>query len=119
MINEKQIKYNKLIGTLIAFVLSIIGTISLIIIKKIDNKNLSNHWIIFPIIISIITILLTFIGLKYTSLTILNMQWNVISNVIVTVAGVLYFNEVHSTYEIIGLSLGFISIMVLSIEHLF
>lgn len=113
------VKKDKSIGAFIAFILSLIGAVSLVVIKKIDNKILSNYWIIIPILISIITIFLTFIGLKYTSLTILNMQWNVISNVIVTLAGVLYFNEVHSTYEIIGLTLGFFSIIILSIEHLF
>ena len=114
----KQIPY-KLLGSFIAFILSIIGTLSLIIIKKIDDKLVSNKWIIIPIVISIMTIWLTFIGLRYTSLTILNMQWNIMSNIIVTIAGFLYFNEVHSTYEIIGLTFGFISIMILSIEHLF
>jgi len=113
------IKNDKTFGAFIAFILSLIGTVSLIVIKKIDSKMISNQWIIIPIVISIITIFLTFIGLKYTSLTVLNMQWNVMSNVIVTLAGILYFNEVHSTYEIIGLTLGFISIMILSIEHLF
>jgi len=87
--------------------------------KKINDKNISKKWILIQIIINIITLYITFIGLKYTSLTILNMQWNVISNIIVTIAGVLYFNEVHSTYEIIGLTLGFISVMILSLEHLF
>jgi drug/metabolite transporter (DMT)-like permease len=111
-------KYNNIPGSFIAFILALIGTISLVIIKKIDDKIISKKWIVISIIINIITIYITFIGLKYTSLTILNMQWNVISNIIVTIVGVLYFNEVHSTYEIIGLTLGFISIMILSLEHL-
>jgi amino acid transporter len=85
--------YNKLIGTFISFILAFIGTITLVIIKKIDDKLLSNQWIFIPIIISIISIFITFIGLKYTSLTILNMQWNVISNIIVTIVGILYFNK--------------------------
>lgn len=110
---------DKSIGAFIALILSIIGTISLVIIKKIDSKAISKHWTLIPILISIATIFLTFLGLKYTSLTILNMQWNVMSNVIVTIAGFLLFNETHSAYEIIGLILGFISIMILSLEHLF
>lgn len=113
------VKKDKSIGAFIAFILSLIGTVSLVVIKKIDNKTIQNKWIIVPIMISILTIFLTFIGLKYISLTVLNMQWNVMSNVIVTIAGILYFNEVHSTYEIIGLTLGFISTIILSIEHLF
>jgi drug/metabolite transporter (DMT)-like permease len=110
---------NAPIGALIAFILSFIGAISLIVIKHIDDKFLSNKWIFVPIVISIASLFITFVGLQYTTFTILNMQWNVMSNIIVTAAGILYFNEIHSIYEIIGLIFGFLSVMILSFEHFF
>jgi len=115
-INKSQ---NAQIGALVAFTLAVIGTVSLIVIKHIDDKSLSNKWILVPIVISIASLFITFVGLQYTTFTILNMQWNVMSNIIVTIAGILYFNEVHSIYEIIGLTLGFLSVMMLSFEHFF
>jgi drug/metabolite transporter (DMT)-like permease len=119
MKSTNNINGNKPFGALVAFILAVIGTISLIIIKRIDDKVLPNKWILVPIVISIVSLFITFIGLRYTTFTILNMQWNVMSNIIVTIAGVLYFNEVHSMYEIIGLTFGFLSVMFLSFEHFF
>jgi multidrug transporter EmrE-like cation transporter len=103
---------------LIAFILALTGAISLVIIKKINHNEASKYWLIIPILINILSIFLILIGLKYSSITIFNIQWNLISNILVTGIGVLFLNEIHSIYEIIGLVLAFISIFILNIEHI-
>lgn len=102
----------------IAFILSIIGSISLFVIKKIISKELSNKWLLIPIIINIVSLFLIIIGLKYSSVTIFNVEWNLISSILVTVIGLLYENEIHSIYEIAGLIIAFVAIFIMNIEHI-
>ena len=109
---------NKNISIFIAFILAFIGAVTLIVIKKINSKELSNIWILVPLIINIVSVFLILIGLKYSSITIFNIEWNLISNILVTGLGILFLNEVHSTYEVIGLVFAFVSIFILNIEHI-
>lgn len=109
---------NKKKSILISFILALIGAFSLVFIKKINSKHLSNYWLIIPITINVISVFLILIGLKYSSITIFNVEWNLISNILVTGIGVLYLNEIHSVYEITGLVLAFIAIFILNIEHI-
>lgn len=109
---------NKKKSIFISFILAAIGALSLVLIKKIDSKELSKIWILLPIIINISSVFLVLIGLRYSSITIFNVEWNLISNILITGIGVLYLNEVHSLYEIAGLVLAFISIFILNVEHI-
>ena len=109
---------NKKKSIFVAFILAVIGAIALILIKKIDSNELSRYWLLIPIIINIASVFLIFIGLRYSSITIFNVEWNLISNILVTGLGVLYLNEVHSLYEVAGLTLAFIAIFILNIEHI-
>ena len=109
---------NKKKSIFIAFILAAIGALALVIIQKIDSKSLSKKWLLIPIIINIISVFLILIGLRYSSITIFNVEWNLISNILVTGLGVLYLNEIHSVYEIAGLVLAFIAIFILNIEHI-
>lgn len=109
---------NKKKSIFIAFVLAAIGAIALFLIQKIASKELSKNWLLVPIFINIASVFLMLVGLKYSSITIFNVEWNLISNILVTGLGVLYLNEVHSVYEIAGLVLAFIAIFILNIEHI-
>ena len=109
---------NKKKSIFISFILASIGAFSLIFIKKIVENELSKKWIAVPIIINIASVYLILFGLRYSSITIFNIEWNLISNILVTGLGVLYLNEIHSVYEIVGLILAFIAIIILNIEHI-
>lgn len=116
-----KVKFNlgdKKKSIFIAFILACIGAIALIVIQKIDSKQLSNKWLLLPIIINVVSVFLIVIGLKYSSVTIFNVEWNLISNILVTGIGILYLNEIHSFYEIAGLVLAFIAIFILNVEHI-
>jgi drug/metabolite transporter (DMT)-like permease len=113
-----DIEFGKKISIFVAFILSIIGAVALVIIKKINSNILSKYWIVIPIIINILSGFLVLIGLKYSSITVFNLQWNLISNILVTFIGIFYLKEVYSIYEIAGLLLGFISIFILNIEDI-
>lgn len=109
---------NKKKSIFISFILALIGLFSLLFIKNISLNKLSKYWIVVPIAINIISVFLILIGLKYSSITIFNIEWNLISNILVTAVGVFYLNEIHSLYEIAGLALAFIAIFILNIEHI-
>ena len=53
-------------------------------------------------------------SLKYNSLTIMNLLWDVMSDVIVTAIGLLYFQEKLSSLKKVGVLFSFISIILLS-----
>lgn len=109
---------NKIKSIFVAFLLSVIGAIALIFIKKIVSKELSKKWLLLPILINVVSVFLVSIGLKYSSITIFNIEWNLISTILVTGISILYLNEVHSVYEISGLVLGFIAMFILNVEHI-
>jgi len=106
---------NKINSIYAASLLAATGALSLVIIKRIVNNELSYNWFIVPFLINMLSIFLLFIGLKYTSVTIFNIEWNLISNILVTTIGIFYLNENISFHEIIGLMLAVISIIFLNI----
>lgn len=109
---------NKINSFYAASLLAATGALSLVIIKRIVSNDLSYNWFIVPFLINILSIYLVFIGLKSTSVTIFNIEWNLISNILVTGVGVIYLKEINSIYQIIGLILAFISIIILNFEDI-
>lgn len=53
-------------------------------------------------------------SLNYSSLTVMNLLWDLLSDVIVTAIGLYWFGEVLSTPKKIGVVLSFISIFLLT-----
>lgn len=109
---------NKINSLYAASLLAATGALSLVIIKRIASNDLSYNWFIVPLLINILSIYLVFIGLKSSSITIFNIEWNLISNILVTGVGVSYLKEINSINQIIGLILAFISIIILNFEDI-
>lgn len=55
-------------------------------------------------------------SLKYESMTVMNLLWDVLSDLIVTFVGLFYFKESVSSIKKVGLMFAFISIVLLSYE---
>ena len=55
-------------------------------------------------------------SLKYESLTVMNLLWDVMSDVSVTIIGLFYFGEKLSTYKKVGVFLSMLSIILLTYE---
>lgn len=60
--------------------------------------------------------LLFYQGLKGNGLIVMNLLWDVMSDVIVTAIGLFYFSEKLSKYKKAGVILSFISIILLTYE---
>ena len=55
-------------------------------------------------------------SLKYESMTVMNLLWDVLSDLLVTFIGLFYFKETVSSFKKFGLMFAFISIVLLSYE---
>jgi len=97
-------------GLLIAFILAINDVISFGIAKLTFLKTYSIGWLIVPVILYGLQLPLFYYGLKFSSMSILNISWNLISNILVTLIGFFYFKEQVDNIEMVGLIFAFLSI---------
>ena len=56
-------------------------------------------------------------SLKYESMTMMNILWDLISDVIVTATGLLYFKEKLTSIKKLALALAFIAIMLFAYDE--
>lgn len=56
-------------------------------------------------------------SLQYESMTVMNLLWDVLSDLLVTVIGLFYFKEKLSMIKQIGLCFAFVAIILLSYEE--
>jgi drug/metabolite transporter (DMT)-like permease len=73
-------------------------------------------WIFVPMIVYAAQPVLFYFSLKYESLTVMNLLWDVISDVLVTFIGVMIFKETIGPYKKAGVFLSFLSIILMSIN---
>jgi hypothetical protein len=98
---------------------TVLAIIDVIVFSALELKSQS----LFPVSSLILPLAFALYGsqalifyksLQYSNMIIVNMIWNVLSNVLVVIFGLYYFNFHLTAKEISGLVLGFISIFLLS-----
>lgn len=57
-------------------------------------------------------------SLRYESMTVMNILWDIISDFFVTAEGLFYFKEKLSPLKYFGLALAFVSIVILSYDEI-
>ncbi len=55
-------------------------------------------------------------GLSFTSMTVLNLSWDLLSDILVTLSGLLYFRESLSEYKFIGVLLALLAITMFTLD---
>jgi multidrug transporter EmrE-like cation transporter len=106
-------------GLLIGLVLAINDIISFGITKSVYLKSdifTNKYWLIVPIILYGLQIIIFYYGLQKTSMTVLNITWNLISNILVTLLGIYYFGEKINNLKTIALCFAIVSIVLFGIE---
>lgn len=73
-------------------------------------------WIWIPMIVYALQPVLFFFSLKFESLTVMNLLWDVISDVIVTFIGLYMFQEKIGPYKKLGVIFSFMSIVLMSMN---
>lgn len=89
------------------FMLGLIKSISL------DGARMIK-WMVLPTLIYAIQPWIFLTSLKFESLVVMNLLWDVLSDVLVTLVGFFYFKEKVGPYKKIGVVLSLISIFLLT-----
>lgn len=106
-----------LYGILFAFLMAFSDLFNLGLLKMLRTGQVSNMaWLGLPVLIYALQPIIFFFGLKFTSLTVLNLLWDVISDILVTVAGIFYFKESITFRQTIGIVFAMIAVVLLSSE---
>lgn len=58
-------------------------------------------------------------ALQFESMTVMNILWDVISDILVTIVGLFYFKEKISSIKQVGLAFAFIAIILMSYDELY
>jgi multidrug transporter EmrE-like cation transporter len=108
-LNWVPIAYGALMASIDVFMLSIIKVVS-------TNGMKMMKWMIVPTLIYALQPWIFLSSLRFESLIVMNLMWDLISNVLVTAAGFLYFKEKIGPYKTLGVILSFVSMVLLSLE---
>lgn len=105
-------------GLLVGLTLAFNDVISFGITKEVylQNKLKSIYWLIIPVILYSLQVLIFYYGLGKTSMSVLNITWNLISNVIVTLVGIYYFKEHITNLKYVALLFAFASIGLFAVD---
>jgi multidrug transporter EmrE-like cation transporter len=86
------------------------------LLKYIHKEKQYLKWIILPMIVYACQPILFYMSLQHESLTVMNLLWDVLSDVLVTLVGLLLFQETIGPYKKAGVMLSFLSIVLLSLN---
>jgi uncharacterized membrane protein len=83
-------------------------------------KKIVGGWpfwtIVFPMLAYALDPLIFYFALKGEGMAIMNLVWNLTSNIVVTLLGVAAFGEIIGTQKTIGIILSFIALFLLTYE---
>ena len=101
-------------GLAFGLAMAILDVIGLGVVKTV-SMNYSKLWMmIIPTIIYIFQPWIFLSSLSVSSLTIMNLSWDLISDILVTTLGIFYFKEKIAGTHMIGLLMGMVSLILLS-----
>jgi multidrug transporter EmrE-like cation transporter len=95
-----------------------IDVFMLSVIKAISEGILSKSTMLLPSMVYAMQPWLFLTSLKYESMTVMNLMWDVLSDIFVTLTGIFYFKEKVSTVKLIGVFLAVISVILLNCEDM-
>ena len=108
-INWIPVAYGALMAGIDVFMLSIIKSVSV-------NPSRFLKWMVLPTIIYAVQPWIFLSSLRFESLIVMNLMWDLISDILVTATGFLYFKEKLGPYKTLGVILSFVSIVLMSIQ---
>ena len=97
--------------------LALNDVISLGFLKSIHLGWLSSYYFIVPLILYMAQPLLFFTSLSVESMAVMNIIWDLLSDVLVTVSGIYIFKERISHGKFLGILLAMVSMYLLTHEE--
>lgn len=108
MLNVRTLLFGLMFG--------LIDAVSLPTIKSVAIGTLSRGWMIVPFLLYAASPFLFLHGLKGETLTILNLVWDLSSDVIITLIGIFFFMESISYTKLLGVCFSFVALFLMSYE---
>jgi multidrug transporter EmrE-like cation transporter len=101
---------------LFAIIFGLLDCVALPIIKGV-SIGWKPAFMIIPLIIYSISPFVFLKGLEQESLTILNLVWDLTSDVVITIIGLFIFSEKLNPYNLVGVGLSFIALLLMTYGH--
>jgi multidrug transporter EmrE-like cation transporter len=76
----------------------------------------SSYWMLFPPLVYAFTPFILLFSLKFETLVVMNMSWDIISDILVTAMAFFILGERLSWMKTIGIGLSFLALFFLSYE---
>ena len=106
-------------GTLVGFILSLNDIVSFSLTKSYYLKNIGIAFGLYlPMILYSLQIPLFYYGLGSTTMTVLNITWNLFSNILITLVGIFYFKEKFNGLKLLAVLMGISSIILFSMDSI-
>lgn len=86
------------------------------LLKKISLDTSLSKWLFMAVFFYAMQPIIFLQALQFESMSVMNLIWNVVSTVLVTIMGLIVFKEKIGFYKKIGIFLSFLSILLLSLE---
>lgn len=102
---------------LYGLLLAAIDGIALPILKGVRFNGWERWMLSIPIGLYALNPIIFFKALANESLTIMNLVWDLMSDVLITLIGLFYFKEKISFTKSIGVGLSFISLFLMTYDH--
>lgn len=100
-----------------SLILALLDAVSLPMVKK--SYTTGNHlYFIIACLVSIAQLSIFYMSMKYTNMTLLNLSWDILSDITVTLYGLFILKESISNYQRLGIILSFVSIYLLNHDNL-
>lgn len=96
-----------------AMIFGLMDCITLPIIKGV-SIGWKPFFMIIPVLINAISPFVFLKGLEKESLTVLNLVWDLASDVVVTIIGLYLFSEKLNIYKLAGVMLSFVSLILMT-----
>ena len=93
-----------------------IDSTMLTLIKYITTQKHHTGWLILPMIVYSLQPVLFYLSMEYETLTVMNLLWDVISDVVITMIGLFIFREKIGPYKKVGVIFSLLSIVLLSLN---
>jgi len=106
------------LAMLLAFVMATLDASSMSILKNLTLNGMSKVWFGVATVLYALHPWLFLKGLSFSSMTVMNLSVDLISDVLVTALGLFYFREQLSPARIVGVLLAFASLFLLGHDSL-
>jgi drug/metabolite transporter (DMT)-like permease len=99
---------------LYGFGLALSDVVNLGILKGLSNGMIKNFaWIAFPTLVYAVQPWIFYSALSHTSMTVMNLLWDVLSDIFVTASGLFYFKEKLSFKKHLGVLFAMMAVFLL------